>query len=297
MIDHTAVLPNETLEYLTAGADTLEGEYFVDGTFGAGEHSRALLTRGATVIGFDWDSAVHEAAKTPFQSELSTGQLVLIQDSFANLPTVLADVVPKHQDISGFLFDFGTNSEQLTSSERGFSVQSDGPLDMRMDPRKTVTAHDILVAVPEKQLALLFREFGGEEQARAIAKSIKEAPIPQSTGELVERIMRVKRAQSGRLHPATKVFQALRIAVNTELDEITHLLSVLPTLASPQSRVVCISFHEGEDRLVKQAFAQWEHDGLGTRQTKKPIRASEQELATNPRARSAKLRAFGFTSV
>ena len=287
---HQPVFLDESLELLTIEP----GSVVIDATFGSGGHTAAILAQGATVIAFDWDRQAIQRGEQQFAKQIEQKQLYLLHESFAKLTAEIHKL--EHlagTEISAVLFDFGTSSEQLMSAERGFSFSGVGPLDMRMDTRLAVMAKDILVVVPEKQLEHLFREFGGETQAHAIAKAIKHSPEPiTTTTQLVECILRINHRKSRSLHPATKVFQALRIAVNGELSEIQLALPQALSLLKPGGRIVCIAFHEGEDRIVKQQFNQWEICGKAKKLHKKPLQPSKTEVQKNPRARSAKLRAI-----
>ncbi len=266
------------------------GAWYVDATFGAGGHTSELLARGARVIGFDWDAEAIARGEETQAAQLTAGNLQLVHEPFSKL----LSVVQKHTEpIMGILFDFGTSTQQLTSSERGFSVLGTGSLDMRMDTRLGVTAQDLLVVLSEKQLAALFKNLGGEHEAVAIARAIKRSPQPITTAqELSELIGKVKHFRGGHLHPATKVFQALRIAVNSELDEISTALRDAYSVVAPSGRIVTIAFHEGEDRIAKEYMRTWEQEKKGTSITHKPIQPSDVEVKVNPRSRSAKLRAF-----
>ncbi len=288
---HIPVLLAETLTALQPQAT----HWYVDATFGRGGHTQALLDSGAYVIAFDWDMEAIQFGKTAFEKQIAAGNLILINESFSNMSTEIKQLKKKLPDleISGVLFDFGTSSNQLTSAQRGFSFTGEGQLDMRMDTRLGVTAKDILAVVPESQLADLFIEFGGEEEAKNIAKAIKSAKTPiTTTTELSSLIVSVKKRTKPGIHPATKVFQALRIAVNSELDEITTALPHAFSLLKPGGVLATISFHEGEDRIVKQQFKAWESNKKGKLLSAKPIGASIDELEENNRARSAKLRAI-----
>jgi len=277
-------MPHEVIEYLSPKS----GEWYLDATFGGGGHTALILETGARVIATDWDQAAIAAGTERFATEIASDQLRLRHAAFSELPNIQTQ---EKISLAGCLFDFGTSTEQLMSGERGFSFSSDGPLDMRMDKRLGVTAADLLNALPVKQLAQLFREYGGEERSGAIARAIKAELKPlTTTSELAELITRTKRGVRTHLHPATKVFQALRIAVNRELDEITEGLKAAFNWLNPQGVLVCISFHEGEDRLVKHAFRAWKAEKSAVLLTEKPLQPSEAELLANPRSRSAKLR-------
>ncbi len=278
--------------------DALEikpGNWYVDATFGGGGHTRSILAAGAHAVAFDFDQAAIGLGQETFATELESGALILIRENFNKLQTTLASLQESGtvSEIQGILFDFGTSTDQLTSSERGFSFAGTGELDMRMDDRLGVTAKDLLAVIPEKQLAEMFLEFGGEEDAKRIAKAIKTARTPITTAsQLTEVVLKAKGQQRGKLHPATKVFQALRIAVNSELDNIAEALPQALESLTSGGRVVTIAFHDGEDRLAKQLFATWESEKKGTVKTKRPLAPSVEEVQSNPRSRSAKLRVF-----
>lgn len=275
-----------------AGLQVTPGNWYVDATFGRGGHTEAILAQGGKVIGFDWDLEAQAFAQEYFAQALATGSLVMVHSTFAELAKQVEKLQPTQTAIAGILFDFGTSTNQLLSGERGFSFLEDGPLDMRMDTRLGVTAADLLAVIPEKQLAELFIEFGGEQDAKRIAKAIKQAAPVTTTQQLAAVVSKVKPYRTRGMHPATKVFQALRIAVNSELDEITAALPQALQILQPGGRIVTIAFHEGEDAQAKHAFKSWEAAGLGKSLTKKPITPSEEELERNIRSRSAKLRIF-----
>lgn len=291
---HKPVLLNEAVDALQVETDA----WYLDGTFGRGGHTREILKRGGRVIAFDFDEDAIEFGQKEFAKEIESERLLLVRTNFDDLKAVLAKELPTEQ-VNGFLFDFGTSTEQLTSTERGFSFESDQVLDMRMDQRLGVTANDMLKVLSEKQLIEIFREFGGEHEAKSIAKEIKKWQSKYGlaqgmTGsDLAQIAIKVKRERT-RLHPATKVFQALRIAVNSELDNIIVCLEQVNQLAKPGTRLVTIAFHDGEDRIVKHLMLRWEKLGRGHRVNKEIITASESELAQNIRARSAKLRIFEY---
>ena len=272
-----------------------KGRWYIDATFGRGGHTRKILDEGGKVIAFDVDQDAIEYGQRIFASEIAPGDLILIRENFSKLASVIESLKEDGQvnEISGVLFDFGTSTQQLMSESRGFSFDGDGPLDMRMDDRLGVQAKDLLALVPANQLEQLFREYGGEESARKIARAIKDSHEPIVTSkQLSDLIVKIKGPQKGKLHPATKVFQALRIAVNTEIESIKTSLPQALEVIENEGRIVTIAFHEGEDREVKNTFKKWEEDGRGENLTKKPISPSEEELAQNPRSRSAKMRIF-----
>jgi 16S rRNA (cytosine1402-N4)-methyltransferase len=198
--------------------------------------------------------------------------------------------------LDGLLADFGLSSMQLDEAHRGFSFQADGPLDMRADPRRGITAEQVVNQASEKDLADLIYEFGEERRSRRFARAIVRARPIMTTAHLAKVISAVApamKSERGRqhLHPATRVFQALRIYVNAELSEIRALLSAAPKLLKPGGRLVVISFHSLEDRLAKDALREAAREGIFEVLTRKPVTADEEETDRNPRARSAKLRA------
>lgn len=279
----------EAIEYLQPRT----GVWNIDATLGSGGHTEALLSRGVNVFSIDWDTAAIERAHSRFADQLESGQLILAHDTFAHLDE-LWRLEPKLTGVqpSGILFDFGTSTEQLMSETRGFSFTGDGPLDMRMDTRRGVTAADLLMALSERELIEVFNEFGGEEESRRIAIRIKQSLPITTSAQLADLVAKVKRKPTRKLHPATKVFQALRIAVNTEMEEISEALPKALELLEAGGRLVTIGFHEGEDRIVKRLFREWAQAEKGTIVTKKPLAPSQEEIEENQRSRSAKLRVF-----
>lgn len=299
---HQAVLIKEVLETLNPQADC----YYIDATFGRGGHSREILKRGAKVIAFDFDQQSIDAAKQLFAKEINQQQLILFRENFNKMDECLSNLKKSlNLEISGILFDFGTSTDQLMSKERGFSFAAqDEVLDMRMDERLGVKACDLLKLLDEKQLAKMLFEYGGEADARAIAHKIVEQrkKNPNSLDKVGTLITIIEQVKSHRflqkIHPATKTFQALRIIVNDELQNIEialpKALQILKESKALDKRLVCLSFHEGEDRLVKTFFKKVEMDHLGKIINKKALEASEEELSANPRSRSAKLRALAL---
>lgn len=287
---HDPVLLSEVLKFL----DPQPGEIFVDATVGGGGHACALLERlqpGGFLLGLDRDAEALEAAARKLQSIGAAFKLV--RASFSQLPAILAQ--ENLPGVDGLLFDLGVSSYQLDNPERGFTYQLEGPLDMRMDREQKTTAADIINTRPEEELAKIFREYGEERWAGRIAKFIaqarKRSPIT-TTGELVEIIKAAipARARRSGPHPAKRTFQALRIAINDELGELKRALAELETLLRPGGRVVVISFHSLEDRIVKETFKSLSSKFLEIL-TPKPVVPTPEEVARNPRARSAKLRA------
>ena len=289
MPEHVPVMLEEAMDMLNIQPNA----WYIDATFGRGGHTSAMLERGANVIAFDHDLEAIQYGQQVFANEITAGRLVLVNTNFAELGKT-PELISK--SISGILFDFGLNSVQLDTARRGFSFQEDGPLDMRMDMRLGVTARDLVNALGKKELYKLLTTFAQEYRARGIVDAILRArankPI-ETTQELAQIVERaVGRRESSHLHPATKTFMALRLAVNDELGSIERALPTALDTVADGGRIVTISFHEGEDRLVKHAMRAWQEGDRGKALTKKPMEPSEQEVRTNPRSRSAKMRTF-----
>jgi 16S rRNA (cytosine1402-N4)-methyltransferase len=288
---HVPVLLDDVLKYL----NVRPGDVMVDATVGLGGHSAEIAKRlGAKgrLICFDRDPEAMELAKIRLdevRAEIGSEmpEVVFEPRAFSELGEAVAP-----GSLDGLLADFGVSSLQLDEAHRGFSFRSEGPLDMRMDTRSGETAGQVVNQEDENELADLIYEFGEERRSRRIARAIVRArPISTST-ELAQVISAAAPSMKGdKIHPATRTFQALRIRVNDELDEIRTLLKSAPSLLKPGGRLVMISFHSLEDRLVKDAFREGGRDGIFEVLTKKPVVAREQEQMRNPRSRSAKLRA------
>lgn len=265
-----------------------EGTY-VDATFGAGGHTRAILSRLGTgrLIAIDADPAAAQRAMA-----IGDPRLVVVHSNFRSLTSVLDRCAIELVD--GVLFDLGVSSMQLDDAERGFSLGRSATLDMRMDPGVGRSAYEILATASETELADIFYYYGDERSARRIARAIvarrSKGTLPSTTSEFAALVAGVvaRRGRRERIHPATRVFQALRIAVNDELDALREGLHGAVGRLRRTGRVVAISFHSLEDRIVKQTFRADERlDVL----TKRPVVPDDAEIAANPRARSAKLRA------
>lgn len=293
---HQSVLPKEAIENLEIKAN----EWYIDATFGRGGHTAQILQNGGKVIAFDFDQTAIDYGQEKFSEEISEKKLVLVRENFAKIKEVISNHQEEYQmqAISGILFDFGTSADQLTTDDRGFSFsKTDAQLDMRMDNRLGVKASDLLKVLSEKQLADIFHQYGGEEQSKRIAKEIvrvrkKNSHNLETVGTFVELILSAKTGKRGRIHQATKVFQALRILVNDELTNISDSLPQALSVVKSQGKIVTIAFHEGEDRIVKELFKKWEELNQGNQITKKPITPSLEEIENNPRSRSAKMRVF-----
>jgi 16S rRNA (cytosine1402-N4)-methyltransferase len=280
-VRHVPVLPNEVL----AGLDPQPGQILVDCTVGGGGHTRLLAERvGPTghVLGLDADPDMLEVVRATMVGVPVT----LVSASFDQLRSVLDN--RKIAAVDGVLADLGICSDQLDQAERGFSFQQDGPLDMRFDRTAGEPASALLARLNERDLADLIYAYGEERYSRRIARRIVEARgALRTTGELAALVRRaVPRSRPGGIDPATRTFQALRIAVNDELGSLDRLLEQLPACVKPGGRAAIISFHSLEDRRVKLAF----RNESWTVVTRKPIVPGDEECRTNPRARSAKLR-------
>jgi 16S rRNA (cytosine1402-N4)-methyltransferase len=287
---HRSVLLTEAVEALNIQS----GEWYVDATFGGGGHTAAILEKKGNVIAFDFDESAIEAGTQRFAQEIADHRLILIRENFDQLQ---AEVKRLSHEINGVLFDFGTSTEQLMSVERGLSFQGeDEELDMRLDQRLGVKAKDLLAVLNENQLTEIFGVYGGEREARKIAKEIatkrKKGEFLSTVGQLVKLITRVKFERSSKINPATRVFQGLRIAVNDELGNIERALPQALNIVKPGGIIITIAFHEGEDRIAKHLFREWETAHKGEVQHKKVLVPTEQEIQNNPRSRSAKMRVF-----
>jgi 16S rRNA (cytosine1402-N4)-methyltransferase len=293
---HTPVLSQDVIRYL----DVREGGTYLDCTLGfAGHASQIARLLGPTghLIGFDRDPQALDLALQRLKAlaeELGDRmpRLTLIGEAFSK---VAEHVEPGSLD--GLLADFGVSSMQIDEAERGFSFQVDGPLDMRQDTRQGLTAAQVVNEMDERDLANLIYEYGEERRSRRIARAIVRARPVTTTGQLARIVAgSAPTMKSERIHPATRTFQALRIHVNRELDEIRQLLGAAQKLLKPPSgshraRIVVISFHSLEDRIAKDAMREAAGKGIWTVLTRKPVVADETETEHNPRARSAKLRA------
>jgi 16S rRNA (cytosine1402-N4)-methyltransferase len=301
---HTSVLIQESMGLLKPRP----GERYLDGTLGGGGHAEEILLRSSPdgrVLGLDWDEdAVRAAAE---RLSRFGDRLTLRPANFAQAKEILADL--NWHQVNGVLLDLGVSSHQFDAAERGFSFQGSAPLDMRMDRRQALTAREIVSSFSESQIAKIISDYGEEPRARRIAAAIarerKERAL-ETTIDLADLIVRVKGKRNRAHHPATQTFQALRIAVNRELETLKSFLEDGYELLQPGGRMVIISFHSLEDRLVKTAFRKWSQTCIcpprtlhcecgwsqkARRLTRKPIIASAEEVRANPRARAAKLRA------
>jgi 16S rRNA (cytosine1402-N4)-methyltransferase len=284
---HHPVLFEETLSML----QVVSGGIYMDGTLGLGGHTREILKRSAPagrVVAFEWDEQAIEASRKNIAEYES--RLTIIRRNFAEIEVGLAEA--GYAEVNGILIDVGLSSLQLDIGERGFSFQKDEPLDMRMDQRREKTAETILDTASEKELADIFFYYGEEKQSRRIAARVveerKQGGI-KTSGRLAELVARAipRRFHPPRIHVATRVFQALRIAVNEELSNLSVILDKAADHLSAGGRFCVISFHSLEDRMVKKKFAANDRFRV---LTKKPITPSDQEVNANRRSRSARLR-------
>ncbi len=297
---HIPVLARPVLDYLSPRDTAI----YIDGTFGAGGYSRAILAAAdCKVIGIDRDRTAIAGGQDLVAQ--AGGRLTLVEDRFSNLDEVAQSL--GHDAVDGVVLDIGVSSMQFDEAERGFSFRFDAPLDMRMGGEGP-SAADLVAAASERDLSFIIAVLGEERFARGIARAIvrarADAPI-RTTKELVAIIERVVRAKPGAIHPATRTFQALRIFINEELSELAIALSAAERILKPGGRLVVVSFHSLEDRIVKTFLAEHSRVVAGSRHapelhgpaptfaalTKKPVIADDEEVAANPRARSAKLRA------
>ena len=298
-VGHVPVLLKEAIDFLAVR----RGGTYIDATVGLGGHSLEIARRlGAPghLIGLDKDPAALEKAgvrlRTPALGESERAQadwprIELRQASFASLAE------GRGLRADGLLADLGVSSLQFSDPARGFSFQAEGPLDMRMDPHSELTAEQVVNQFDERELADLIYEFGEERRSRRIARAIVRSRLIRTTAQLREivsaaaRPMKLGQKRYDRIHPATRTFQALRIFVNRELDDLRVLLEAAPRILKPGGRLVIISFHSLEDRIVKDALREGVKRGHYKLLTKTPVTPGLEEIDRNPRARSAKLRA------
>jgi 16S rRNA (cytosine1402-N4)-methyltransferase len=304
VVGHVPVLLKEAIDFLAVK----RGGTYLDATVGLGGHSCEIAKRlggPGHLIGFDKDPAALERAAVRLQSpvvqegaggrrvageqqtSLDWPMVSLIHGSFAEVGERIAPA-----SLDGLMADLGVSSLQLGDPERGFSFQAEGPLDMRMNPMSAETAEQVVNHIDERELADVIYEFGEERRSRRIARAIVRSRPIRTTTQLVEVVSAAARSMKyERIHPATRTFQALRIFVNRELDDLKVLMEAAPRVLKPAGRLVVISFHSLEDRIVKDAMRAGAKDMNFRLLTKKPVTASEDEIERNPRSRSAKMRA------
>ena len=287
-VNHLPVMLTEVISLLSVKP----GKKYIDSTVGGGGHTEAILKKGGEVLGIDQDpTSLAEARKHLFACP---GVFRLVRTNFVNLQKIASE--EDYYPVDGILFDLGFASFQMDNPERGLSLSKDGPLDMRLDPGLGVTAADILNALSETQLYNLIKDVGEADNARSLTRAIvarrRLEPFTHTRelANLVEHVNPSYRTKT-RLHPATKIFMALRIAVNSEFENLRSVLPQALGLVESGGRIVVISFHSGEDRIVKDTFREWEGLGKVEILTNKPVVPSNLEILNNPRSRSAKLRA------
>ena len=297
---HVPVMAKQIKAYLQPGP----GMLFLDGTAGGGGHSALLLQAGAEVVGLDQDPQALAECRERLKAFESKARFV--ESNFRDACEAL-DKIREERLLNGALLDIGVSSHQLDEAERGFSLMREGPLDMRMSPRAAQSAADVVNTLPAAELTRIFQQYGEEQNARRIAAKIVEvrATHPfKTTFDLVKAVESVSPRRSAK-HPATKIFQALRIHVNDELDALRHTLNTLPACLAPGARLAVITFHSLEDRIVKVFFREHSREWIDRPEwpkprrnpdrlfkllTPHPIAPSEGEMQRNPRSRSAKLR-------
>ncbi len=290
---HKSVLLQEAID----GLNVCPGLKYIDATLGGGGHSLAIIERGGIVLGLDVDQDSIDYVQENFKFEILNLKLKVARGNFRDIDRLAKE--NGFEKVAGILFDLGLSSHQIDSSERGFSYLLSGPLDMRMDQRLGVKAKDLLNALGKRELYEIFKKFGEAHNAHAISEHIisarRVAPF-ETTNDLIEILMGLygfnnitdfAKAKSGK-----KIFQALRIAVNDELGSLEEALPKALGLLEKNGRIVTITFHSLEDKIVKKAFVKFEKEGKGKIITKKPILPTEREIKTNKRSKSAKLRIF-----
>lgn len=290
---HTSVLLQEVINFLKVE----NGQKYIDATIGGGGHTREIINRGGVVLGLDSDQDAIYYVQNNFKFEILNFKLKLKRINFRDIDNIAKSA--GFENVSGIIFDLGVSTHQIDTAERGFSYLNQGPLDMRMDQGLSVKASDLVNALGRRELYDLFRALGDEHSAHDISERIvtqRKIKAFETTEELVRVLARsygfsdlsdFARATSGK-----KVFQALRIAVNDELGSLREALPKSLVLLKNGGRMIVITFHSLEDRIVKQEFLDWEKKKMGKIITKKPITATDEETRKNPRSKSAKLRVF-----
>jgi len=312
---HISVMPDEVLNYLQPSP----GGHYIDGTVGGGGHTAAILERSAPegrVLGIDTDEQALDRVRERLSEYVRNGRLVLVHGNFADLTTIARQT--GFTSVQGVLLDLGFSSDQMDNPQRGFSFSADGPLDMRLDRTRPVSAADLVNSASEQELADIFWRYGEERRSRQIARRIvnaREKGAITRTTQLAALVAAGVPFKPGTIHPATRVFQALRIAVNQELEQLTVALPSILDVLNTQTingmrgggigRMAVIAFHSLEDRIVKEFMRQEAKDCICPPRmpvcicghkarlrilTPRPVTSTEQEVEQNPRARSAKLR-------
>jgi len=285
---HTSVLLQQVLD----GLRIHKNGHYIDATLGAGGHSFAIAREGGIVLGIDQDKEAIEQVKNDTRFKNYDSKITVIYGNFNNIERLAQ--MDGFKAVDGIVFDLVVSSHQLDIGERGFSFIHSGPLDMRMDKKGKVTAADLVNGLHKGELIELFTKYGEEPFAKKIAEAIVNARFKkrvETTNELAY-IVENNVPKIGKIHPATRIFQALRIAVNDEMRSLEEGMMQALTLLVSNGRMVVISFHSLEDRTVKHLFEKFENDGVGRIITSKPILPPPEEIQKNPRSRSAKMRIF-----
>lgn len=287
--NHIPVLLQEVITYI----QPQPGKRYIDATLGGGGHTKEIVRCGGQVLGIDVDEEALAYAQESVRDIAKEDKVTTVRRNFSDIKQLAQE--NNFLPVAGILLDLGVSSYQLDTGARGFSFMQDAPLDMRMDQRLGVTAKDLVNALGERELRDLFIRFGEEPRATGMARAIitmrAKRPL-ETTTQLATIAKRVYIREGIGIHPATRIFQALRIAVNDELYVLEKALTDAVDLLEEKGKLVVISFHSLEDRIVKTLFRRFEEENKGNILTKKPITASEEEVARNPRSRSAKLRVF-----
>lgn len=286
---HETVLLNETIDIL----QVQQGKKYIDATVGGGGHTESILRLGGTVLGIDQDTDAIDYTEKTLSGYVESNKLIVCKGNFSDILGIAKE--KEFTSVAGILYDLGASGHQFEVAERGFSFQRDGPLDMRMDREMNVKAQDLINILTKGELYELFHKLGEERFARSIAERIVSARRlkPVTTTTELEGIIRktIPRIPNG-VNPATRIFQALRIAVNDELNALRSSLPMALSLLETKGRIAAIAFHSLEDRIVKKQFRDWEDKHFGHALTKKPVTPGSSELTKNNRSRSAKLRGF-----
>lgn len=288
---HTSVLLQETIEQF----NVQPGKRYIDGTLGGAGHTSRILSAGGIVLGIDQDqdSLDYVEKEWRIENEEWRKHLILAKGNFKDIDSIAKE--HGFEKVAGILLDLGISSHHVDAAERGFSFLKEGPLDMRMDKDLQVTAGDLINVLTKGELYDLFTKLGEERFARPIVAGIvsaRKVKRIETTTELSEIIRKAVPFAKKDVNPATRVFQALRIATNDELNSLIEALPKAIRLLAPGGRLAIISFHSLEDRIVKRAFLEYAEKGWGTIVTKKPIVPTEEEVERNSRSRSSKLRVF-----
>ncbi len=286
--NHIPVLLEEAVE----GLNVTNGKHFIDATLGGGGHTGLILQKGGIVLGIDQDIDAVDFVSQNQELKIKNKELRVVKGNFEDIKKIATE--NGFDQVDGILFDFGVSSYQLDNSGRGFSIRRDEELDMRMDMEATLSALDVVNSYPKDKLIDIFYTYGEEHNAKKIAEAIIERRRKteiRTTKELKEICEKISHKDE-KIHPATKIFQAIRIEVNNEIGVIKKGVNDAVELLAPHGRLVAISFHSLEDRVIKQMFEALKRQGVGIGITKKPLVADDIEVTGNKRARSAKMRIF-----